>query len=178
MAIETIYAMGDDAHQNLFQISFNNIAPFFPQSPETILTRIQNFTIPGTGSDTYEVHYLTQVIEKPSTKINYTKEFSFDIRVDQNWLVYNGFKLWKNAVANSYTGIIGQDNIASNNRTDVTVWPLYPDGTSIPGFNHWAFKGAYVKTLGDVTFDMTVGEPIITNVTFGFLALDDDLLVG
>jgi len=172
--IETIYAMGDDAHQNLFQMSFANIAPFFPQSPETLLFRIQNITIPGTGTEAYEVHYLTQVIDKPSTKINYTREFSFDFRVDQNWLLYSGFRLWKNAIGNSYTGTIGDDNILVNNRTDIIVWPIRPDGSPIPGLTGWRFAGAYCKTLGDASFDMTSGEPMVINITMGFLALDDN----
>jgi len=172
--VEKIFAMGDDALANLFDISLAPI-PFIDDLTSTIV-RVQNFTIPATGAGTYEVHHKTQKITKPSGKIEAPNEFNFDIRVDRNWLVYKGLILWKNAVANSYTGVIGPDNLLSNNRVNITAWAVTPENLPIPSFGNWNFKGCFPMTVGDVGFDYSSGDPIIVNVTFGFLAMDDNII--
>jgi len=172
--VDKIYQMGDDALSNLFDVSIEPIA-FIDDITSTLL-RIQNFTVPATGTSTYEVHHKTQKITKPSGKIEAPNEFSFDLRVDRNWLVYKGLVAWKNKVANSYTGVIAPDNVLSNNRVNMTVWAVTPENIPIPGFGSWNFKGCFPMTVGDISFDYSSGDPIIVNVTFGFLALDDNII--
>jgi len=169
--IDTVYNMGDDAFSNLFDISLEPIS-YIPDVGSTLL-RVQNFTIPGTGTDTYEVHHKTQRITKPSGKQNDPKEFSFDIRVDRNWVVYRGLILWKNAVSNQVSGAVGADNPLSNNRANISVWAVTPTGIPIPGLGSWTFKGCFPQNVGDVSFDYTSGDPITVNVTMGFLVMDD-----
>ena len=164
--IETIYAMGDDAFSNLFSVNIGPIS-FLPAITDLLL-RVQNFTIPGTGADTYEVHYKTQKITKPSGKINHPNEFSFDFRVDRAWAVYRGLVLWKNAIVNNISGMIGSDNSISNSRVPISVQALDPStGLPIVGTGAWTFKGCFIQTIGDVGFDYTTGDPITVTATFG-----------
>lgn len=170
--IETIYAMGDDAFSNLFDVVISPIS-FLASGLSSTVLRVQNFTIPGTGTETYEVHYKTQKITKPSGKINHPNEFTFDIRVDRNWTVYRGLVLWKNAVANNIAGTVGPDNIASNARVPISVQAVDASGLPIPGLGAWTFKGCFCQNVGDVGFDYTSGDPITITVTMGYLAMDD-----
>jgi len=172
--VETIYNMGDDAFANLFNISIPPIA-FIDQLTATII-RVQNFTIPASGANTYEVHYKTHKITKPGGKVDVPNEFTFDIRVDRYWLVYKGFVAWKNAVANTNTGSIGNDNILDNNRVPITVWAVDASGDPIPNVGSWTFKGCFCQNVGDVGFDYTSGDPITVTITMGFLTMDDTLL--
>lgn len=174
MSVETIYAMGDDALTNLFDMSIATI-PYINDLTQT-LVRVQGFTIPATGSSTYEVNYKTQKITKPGGKIEAPNEFTFDFRVDRNWAIYKGFIAWKNAVANSYTGDIAPDNILSNNRVPIDVWAVAPTGEPIIGFGKFSFKGCYPSSVGDVAFDYGTGDPIIVTITMQYLGLDDGLL--
>ncbi len=174
MSISNIYRAGDDALANLFDMSIGTI-PFITSFAD-LTVRIQNFTIPTTGVSTYEVNYKTQKLTKPGGKIEAPNEFSFDIRVDRNWLVYKGLIAWKNAVANSYTGDIGPDNLLSNNRVPITVWAITPENLAIPSFGKWTFKGCFPVSIGDIGFDYSSGDPITVSVTMGFLALDDNLI--
>lgn len=170
--IETIYAMGDDAFSNLFAVNMGPIS-FLPSVTDAIL-RVQNFTIPSTGTETYEVHYKTQKITKPSGKINHPNEFSFDFRVDRYWAVYRGFVLWKNAIANNIAGTIGADNLVTNARIPISVQALDAStGLPIVGTGAWTFTGCFVQSVGDVGFDYTAGDPITVSVTMGYMALND-----
>ncbi len=172
--IDQIYNMGDDAFTNLFNISIAPIA-FIDNLTSTIL-RVQNITIPATGANTYEVHYKTQMITKPSGKVDSPNEFTFDFRVDRNWAVYKGFVAWKNAVANTFTGSISSDSALDNVRIPITVWAVNANGDPIPTLGSWTFKGCFCQNVGDVGFDYTSGDPITVTVTMGFLAMDDTIL--
>jgi len=170
--IQKLFSLGDDALQNLFDMSISPI-PFIGDMQSTLL-RVQGFTIPATGSGTYEVNYKTQKITKPSGKIEAPNEFSVDIRIDKYWAIYKGLVMWKNAVANSYTGAIAEDSPLSNNRVPISVWAV--DANSVPTLGAWVFDGCYPSSIGDVAFDYSGGEPLTLSVTFQFLALNDNLL--
>ena len=174
MSVDIIYNMGDDALQNLFDISIGPMA--YLNNLMSTLFRVQGFTIPGTGVSMYDVNYKTQKITKPGGKIEAPNEFSIDFRVDRYWYVYKGLVAWKNAVANSYTGVIGPDNRLSHNRVPITVWPVESTAIPIPNFTQWTFVGCMCTAIGDIGFDYTAGDPLTITATFNFLAMDDSNL--
>ncbi len=174
MSIETIQNLGDDALSNLFEISISPIG-FLSDITSTLL-RVQNFNIPPTGANTYEVHYKTQMFTKVGGKVNAPNEFTFDFRVDRNWVVYKGFKVWKNAVANSATGVIASDGIGNAFRVPITVWATDGNGIKISGFGQWSFAGCFLQNLGEISLDYTSGDPIMLTVTIGYMLMDDTLI--
>lgn len=176
MSIRRIFELGDDALGNLWEISFLPI-PFLPDLESAIL-RITNLTIPGSGANTYEVGYQQQTLKKVGGKVDGPNEFSFTFRVDRNWLIYKAFLLWKNAVANPHTGVIGPDGPGAETRTDVNVWAIDSDGSPLPNFGRWSFRDAFVQNVGDVSFDYGSGDPITVDITMGFVTLDDTALGG
>ena len=174
MSIEIIQNLGDDALQNLFEISITPIS-FLSDITSTLL-RVQNFTIPSTGAETYEVHYKTQKMTKIGGKVDAPNEFSFDFRVDRNWLIYKGFVAWKNAVANSSSGVIMSDGATNPFRIPISAWATDGDGVKVGSMGQWDFKGCFVQNIGDVSFDYSSGDPIVTTVTMGYMKMDDTLL--
>lgn len=174
MSVEIIRNLGDDALENLFEMSIGPIA--FITDLQSTLLRIQGFTIPATGITTYDVHYQTQKITKPNGKIDAPNEFDFTFRVDRNWTIYRGFKNWKNAIANSATGIIANDGVLNPFRVPVTVWPIDSDGQKVENFGQWTFTGCFVQKIGDIGFQYSSGEPLTTTVTMGFAKFDDNLI--
>lgn len=171
MSIATIQNLGDDALTNLFDMEIGTV-PFLPNLQSTVL-RVQNISIPETGANTYEVHYKTQVFTKPAGKVNAPNEFSFEFRVDRNWLIYKGFVAWKNAVANTYSGEIGSDGPNSDIRVPISVWAVGGDGLRPSGVGVWRFEGCYPTSVGEVSFDYTSGDPITVSVTMNYLRLND-----
>ena len=175
MSIEQIQALGDDALANLFDIGF--IAPTDAFTSVTnVLLRVQNFNIPATGANTYEVHHKTQMMTKVGGKVNAPNEFTFDFRVDRDWTLYRGFIAWKNLVANSSTGVMMSDGDLNPLRVGITVWPTDGDGEAIAGIKQWTFKGCFVQNVSDISFDYTSGDPIMVTITMGYLKMDDTLL--
>lgn len=174
MSITKIAELGDDALANLWDMTFGPI-PFISDVTTTTL-RIQNFSIPPSGANTYEVHYKTQMFTKPSGKVDAPNEFSFDFRVDRNWIIYKAFVAWKNAVANSYSGDIGFDGAATPNRIPITVWAVDGDGSRPTGLGVWTFEGCYVTNISEISLDYTSGDPITTSVTMNFLRMNDTAL--
>ena len=166
MSVDILYSLGDDALANLFDC----IIPPFPGvlNPVQAQFRITGFTVPTTGVGEYEINYKTQRITKPNGLIEDPKEFSFDFRVDKFWLIYNGFKNWKNIVANTRSGLMSPD---INIRVPITV--IATDSAGVPTGGSWLFEGCWIKTLGDVAFDYTSGDPLTCTVTMGYLALND-----
>jgi len=174
MSIETIRQLGDDALANLWDMQIGTIS-FIPDVQSTIL-RVQNITIPATGANTYEVPYKTQTFTKVGGKVNAPNEFDFEFRVDRNWLIYKGFVAWKNAVANTYTGAIGQDNAISSFRTPITVWAVDGDGTKPAGLGQWIFEGCYPTNISDLAFTYDNGDPLTVTITMNFLRMNDLIL--
>lgn len=172
--IDQIYSLGDDALQNLWEMTIGNI-PFIGD-PITSVLRIQNVSIPSTGVGTYDIHYKTQKFTKPNGKIESPNEFSFTFRVDRNWIIYKAFVLWKNAIANTHSGTLAPDNPISNLRVPISVWAIDGTGLPIPAFGRWTFNGCFVSSIGEVGFDYSGGEVITTDVTMQFLTLDDNFL--
>jgi len=169
--IDIIANLGDDALQNLFDM----ILPPFPGVIDPVSTnfRIQNFSIPATGVETYEIHWKTQKMTKPSGKVTMANTFNFDFRVDKNWNIYNGFKNWKNIIADTRLGTMAPDNIGGVSAIRVPVTVISSDANGIPTGGKWVFEGVFIKELGEVSFDYTTGDPIKVNVIMEFMVLDD-----
>jgi hypothetical protein len=91
-------------------------------------------------------------------------------------LIYKAFLAWKNGVANSSSGVIMSDGAANPLRVPVTVWATDGNGVKISGFGQWDFKGCFVQEVGEVSFDVTSGDPITCSITMGFMKIDDTLL--
>jgi len=172
MSIEQLYDLGDDALQNLFEMT---IAPtqYLSELAPTLL-RVQNLTIPASGANKYEVHYKTVMIEKIGGKPDSPKEFTFDIRIDRNYLVYKGLVAWKNAVSNTKTGVMMPDT--GGLRVPITVYPVTPEGDKITGFGEWLFEGCCPTNISDIGYDYSSGDPITVTVTMSFLAMNDNNL--
>lgn len=172
--IEVIQNLGDDALANLFEIAISPIS--FIDDLNSTLLRVQNFTIPATGAETYDVHYKTQKMTKIGGKVDAPNEFTFNIRVDRNWLIYKSFIAWKNAVANPTTGVIMTDGAANPFRVPISAWATDGDGNKISSFGQWSFNGCFCKNVSEVSFDYSNGEPVVSTITMGYVVMVDNLL--
>jgi len=170
-SIQRLYQLGDDALANLWEMSIGPNA--FIDDVDATTARIQNFDIPSSGATKYEKHYKTVSIEKVSGKPEITKEFSFTLTVDRNYLVYKGLVAWKNYVINTNTGIAAPDTPQDNARAPFDVWPITPEGDKIPGFGAWHFEGGMITNVDTLGFDYSSGEPLTVSVTVSFLTMDD-----
>jgi hypothetical protein len=184
MSIESVFNLGEDAFTNLFEMVFTKV-PSLVTAPtgfdiQKEKLRITNFTVPGSGWESYEIPYITESITRVGSKVEITKEFSIDIRVDRNYNIYKFFWNWKNAVLNSYTGAMGVDNQFNDGlRTSISIWAIQPGpgGTPVPGVK-WKFEGVICKNVPDIDFDYDNSDPLSISIDFEFLRMDDTELAN
>ncbi len=160
---DIIYAMGDDAFSNAFDLQFGFINLPGISDLSSLAIRVQNVSIPGYDIEEYEVSYKTVYIMKPNGKIKDPKEFSCSIRMDRNWLIYKALLTWQKQIHNTDTGQVNPDTVSENSRMDfVTIAPSNPGiDVSLPeGIGNWKMLGVYPKSIPEISFDYTSGDAI------------------
>lgn len=169
MSIYVAVQQGDDALQNQFEF----VIPPFPGAIDNIgaSIRVASFDIPEIVIGTYERHYKTQKFEKPSGKIETANEISFNFDMDKSFTIYNGFRNWINIVGDSKTGIMTSDYVAgvASFRVPIVVFSVDSAGDRTGG--EWTFEGAFIKSLGTVSYDKTSGDPIECSAILSFIAM-------
>ena len=164
--IDQLYRAGDDALQNLFEINISPIS--FITGIDFLKVRVLDFAIGDTAISTYTSEYKTQTMEKFGGKIETATDFSFNIRLDKYWVLYESFRTWLNYIGDSNTGLMAEDvgviSGTSSIRTDISVWPV-DSGDNRTGIG-WKFIGAAPKSLSGVSFDHGSGDPIEVEVSW------------
>jgi len=165
MPVSDIYTLADDALQNLFEASFTddgNVSEFAGDIDLiNMKLRVTEFTKPDAGFDTYEVHYKTLKIVKPSGKTAFANEFSFTMRIDRDYAWYKFFENWNRAILSTKTGELALDSDESNYRANIKI---SPDGLGSEG---WEFYQCFPKTIPSISFTQDSGEPVTCEITFG-----------
>jgi len=168
MSIDTVFEAGDDALQNHFELNITPIGLFGINDPVKI--RTTDVDVPAFSVGTYTVDYKSQTFTKPSGKITTPNEFSFTMRLDKYWVLYEGLYAWFSFIADSETGAMAEDVGAiggdSDIRTDITVIPI--DSNGVVTGRGWKFHGAYPTNIPGFSFSMANGEPITIAPTFNF----------
>lgn len=167
MSIETVYALGDDALSNQWDMYL----PAFPGAIDANSTalRITSLEIPAIGVGTYTIDYKTQKLTKPNGKNASPNEFTFTFRIDKYWKTYEGFENWKAIILSDDSGIMTPDvNVGSTSliRADIDVVPV--DTNNAETKKGWKFTGCWISNLAGFTLDQ-MGEPLTAQVTMQYI---------
>jgi hypothetical protein len=175
MSIDSVYVTGDDALANFAEIEIlvNPGFALFGPMANTLKFRTTNIDVPGFTKASYEVHWKAQKFEKPSGKDETAKTFTSTFRVDKYYTVYKALQAWWQYICNSDTGALAEDVGAitgtSNIRTDIMVHTIDTQGvTTNEGFK---FERAWIKELGNFSYDVSSGEPLSCQITWSFVKL-------
>lgn len=173
--IVDVHDLGLDALSNLFVVYFDGLSNlaggyFSSITDDELMFRIQDFPIPASGVNTYEINWWSQTFERPGGKIDAPRELSLNIRIDQNWKIYTAFMNWKQGIANMYNGNLG--DVTNNNTATLIASPVVSDGTIGDDLTGFKFEHVWPKNIGEVSFDHSSGDPIVVPITFGFLRID------
>jgi len=169
MAIETIFAQGDDALGNQFRLSIN---PILTILPDPIEFRTVSVSIPAQNFGTYEVKYRTQKFTKPNGSITTENQFTFVLRVDKYWAIYHMFNTWLNTIANHATGIMAPDVLPGGVapfRTTCVVQSVNSAG--IPTSGVWTFLQAYPSDISGMEFAQDTDTPLQATITMQYLKM-------
>jgi len=164
MAIDTIYALGDDALSNAFKITI----PSFPGSTNTepFSFRVTEVAVPETALGTYEVHFGTQKFTKISGKNETPNSFTFSYRLDRFYNLYEQIEKWLNASLSQANGKMSSDT-GTSLRRDIIIEGLDSYGNvSALG---WKMIGSLPSRQTAPSFSQENGDPLIIEVEFQFI---------
>ena len=126
---------------------------------------MQTAKVPGRDISNHQLPYMGLQFNVPGT-VTYTGSDAWDVtfRMPQDYGIRNILESWHFDVFNDETST-GQLTIPCPNHT-IELALLNNAGRSI---RQYTLYGVYIKTLGDVEYDVTDGgEPVTFNATFAY----------
>lgn len=162
MSTDTFMNLGNDQLANQFQLIFPSGIPGGGNNTQICLRMDQSFDPPENTVGVYELIFRGVKIPKTNMLDETTKEFTFDVLIDQQWSVYDDLNNWKMLV---YDPIQGTAQAETATRTVMLVQALDGSSTVMKTFR---FKGVKLKSIKPGTFDNTSGDPLRVTVTFIF----------
>lgn len=171
--INNIFAVGDDALAQEFQISFGPIPFMNAAGPVNI--RCTTVEIPEHSIGTYEYRFKSERIVKPNGQIETPKEFAIEFRIDKYYNLYKAFVAWNNGIVNPVTGGAASDSVSgvSNIRIPIVIstGTYTLEGNFVPTAQVWNFTGCFPVAVGGFTLDNQSGDPLLTSVRFSYLSM-------
>jgi hypothetical protein len=164
MSSDIILALGDDQLASQFQLAFPNGIPGGGDSDQIRLRMDQDFDPPEDAVETYEIKYKGMTILKTSMTHSMDKKFTVNVRVDQQWKVFDDLNAWWKMCYDPINGVALPD---ASVRTDIIVQAQ--DGQKVVKKNI-RFKNCKIHSIKINPFDNASADP--TRITLGFIFTD------
>lgn len=159
---DELLVAGADALKSQFEVTFPGGIPGGGNSTAISLRMDETFDPPEHGVQVYEIFRKGQKIPKAGGAEEVDKMFTVNIRLDQQWKVYDSLQAWKELVYNSETGTPGQ---SSTMRTTVEVSSLDENNSPVKRIQ---FTGVFISKIKIQEFDNQSGDPQKLECTFHF----------
>lgn len=156
---DTVLSLGSDALLSQFIFSLVSI-PGGGDTNAVSLRMDQTFDPPEESVGQYEINFRGVKIPKTNMTEGTTKEFSVDVRIDQNWQVFKDLHAWKALVYDPNKGT-AMSELAT--RTTAMVQAL--DGTGAVKYT-FTFYNTKIKSIKAGTFDNGSDDPSRATLTF------------
>ena len=104
MSIDTILNLEDDQLSSQFQVQFPNGIPLGGSGDNIILRMDQSVQVPRESVGSYDFYYKGMKITRPNMTDESEKLLTLNIRLDQQWEVFDDLQNWKRSVYNPITG--------------------------------------------------------------------------
>jgi len=98
MSINEILNLSDDQLNSQYQILFPNGIPGGGSGDNLVLRMDQAIQIPRESVGEYEIYYKGAKIVRPSMMEDTDKHITIQVRIDQQWTVFEDIKTWKRMV--------------------------------------------------------------------------------
>ena len=162
MSTSAIMNLGADQMANQFVVSFPGGIPGGGNKDAVSMRVMGAFTIPNITYDTYDIDYRGLKVTQVSTKEATDKSFPLELRLDQQWEVFDGLKTWLDMVFDPETHIgLPTDAI----RTTAIIQAYGRNDEIVKTIS---FKGVVIKSLQVSAFDPGSSEPSIVTAEFAF----------
>jgi hypothetical protein len=177
-AVSTLVSAGADAMNNLFEFRF--IPPgSIGVDTNDLRIRAQGFTPPNPTIQAYAVNWRTVSIERPSAKINLTRNFTVTFRIDANYRVFKVLEAWRGLTSISSTGYVNTDTF--NNTGGIEVVALdrivnnttMGDDTTLSSIMQnsemkWLFQDVWIGSIQLANYGTEASAAQTATVTFHY----------
>lgn len=166
-----------DSFKNNFKIIFNVVPSaltILKSLSDKLEYRIQNVNIPAIALSKYDVSYLGEKIQRVGSELEYTRELTFNLRIDRIWEVYRGFAEWRNKILSLDGSTQAIDSKDSNLRIDITIDPI--DRNAVAAYSSkikWDFKGCLITGMQELEFNHEAGDVNVVQITLSFIEMKD-----
>ena len=167
--VPTITSLGDDALTNQYEITIDD-API-NQLDNITLRMDQSFEIPQKIYNEYDINIRGHHYVKLGRLEETDKHLTVDVRIDQEWLVYDALEKWRKMGLDSQTGIGSSD---ADVRGTAHVSLLGADNSIKKKF---VINGIRPKAITVTALDQNSGDPIRMSVEFVYDWIDDGVTV-
>lgn len=164
MSSDVIMNLGDDQLASQYQVVFPTGIPGGGNTEAISLRMDQDFDPPEDSVETYEIPFKGMKILKTSMTHAMDKRFTVNVRLDQQWKVYDDLLAWYHRCYDPINGTALPDTAT---RTDVVIQAQ--DGQQVVKKNI-RFKNSKITGLKVATFDNASTDP--TRVTVNFIFTD------
>jgi hypothetical protein len=168
MAISTdvILSLGDDQMVSQFSIIFPNGIPGGGDANAVSLRCDMQFDPPEDTVNVYEIFHKGFKIPKTGMLQETTKEFSIDIRLDQQWKVYDDIRAWADMSYDHSNGTALPEIMARSTMI------IQAEDRTQSGVKKLIFKYAKPKSVKIQTFDNQGGDPLRITVMFIYAVME------
>jgi hypothetical protein len=160
MSISKILNLGDDALASKYFLVFPNGLPTGGDTDSIALRMDQSFDFPEIGPGTYEVAWKGMKVPKTNATDQTTKEFTVQVRIDQQWKVMDDLYNLSKASYDPNTGTYLPDSAVR--------FPLairFVDGQDVVK-KTWTFQYAKLKTFTIQSIEPISEDPLRVSLTF------------
>ena len=164
MAITTdeIFELGDDQASSQYSISFPDKIPNSENTAGLVLRLRGAFKIPTESWYTYDVFYKGMKVPKKGMLQETEKMITVEIRLDQQWKVYDDLRAWAQLSYNQNTGESQGDY---NTRIDLL---FTAENTKQEAVRTIRFKKCGIKSMDISEFNYETGDPTYITVELIF----------
>jgi len=187
-SIKELIGAGADAMSNMFEVHIT-IPDYQQESNNFMKLRTNGFSPTIFSHSTYELHYKSLSILKPTSKIEGPRTFDITFRLDDYYVIYHTLNKWLKNSLNIKSGY-SSTNIVKTETGNVKVIayadliknrgdapPFYDtiDGVSNNDFTTdsnssaiWEYDGVWISKITEPEFTYASSDPQEITVTFNF----------
>ena len=165
-ANQTMLFLQDDQLSSQFRLSFPNGIPGGGTGENVALRMDQSFDPPEETVGEYQYFYKGIPITKPNMLDETDRHFTMQVRIDQQWSVFDDLVNWKNMVHNPRTGTALP--FASVNTT-LIVEALDQMGAIAKKIK---YTGVVIKGIKVETFEQGSSDPSRVTLNFIYQSVD------
>lgn len=175
--LQSLVEAGADSQSNLYVVNFNGGT--LTDYDQNLMVRCEGFTPPNITQDSYSVSFITAKIDRPSTKVNVTRNFQLTFRIDAN---YNAFKALLNQqkitsnLAKSFVATDIQTLSKANKLFNVSISTVSQgvvDPEIINQMTIYSFKDCWVTNITPTSYTTGDATAATCTVNISFLTMED-----